>query len=870
MRPGTPTPMHTHHQAMVLPTSSDTTIERTQGKYEGKYEGMIQNGVPEGWGVLSAGITPNPDVPPNAKRYEGDWREGAFHGKGIKYYEGDGDLVNKKEYEGQWSKGMRNGVGIAYFPNGNPHFKCHWKDDQVDDSKEVIEYFDNGNVRYEGQMLFGLRCGYGTEYVTGDYRNHHSALSGRNVAPRKVYVGCWARGKKEGSGTLFYEDGCTPWYEGRWMDGERHGHGIDEGMRNGPGTTYYPNGKPHLKCHWKDDQIDESEEVIEHFYNGKVKYQGGFLDGLKHGQGIEYRGRGSDGVCRMAGTTGTSFRLIHQSGRCATNEGPVTGRRLSREALVLISGYGVWPLFNKSIATEAGAQCRQADIACSRAADRAFWQAMPVNVAMRWGGRMPNLTRIWCCHPAGDRAWCLDVVTALIEGHTEGRAAMVAEKRAEAKRRGEAADIPDGSLTTITFQTRSSPWHRQPRLARAPSLERVQAHEHIYTLGPLVGSSECLRVFDVPSTVDQKAEVLEQVPVAAEEGQPGPLANLEDIGPIEVSNVHMNNLVALNVWSTRLQVLGSVLVSRGCRRSLKSLKVKFIDATVVGNWVFQFAEALQTFASAVCIEGVSISIGSFHLDLLYRPFFPAAPSPVLKTLMSQLADQATVVRVDLRWSDLATPPTPAMLDMARGLAFNKATSAVVLGVDQPAQAAPATAPPALAIIEQIQPMPQVSELVLNKQTALAAGTQLANRMPNLQVLCVLGDVPVQQAFEAIKVIGCERELDMVAAMDIRGVGSGGIDIGEPREGFPQMTTLIVDLTVPAGVSDFVEFACSSTRSLLQLKCKALLLELRGLDASTRSLLESAVPAQLSSLEGTITLCSQQDDKLSIRSLRYSG
>jgi len=356
MQPGTHTPMHTHHQAMVLPTSSDTTTDMTQtvengplhdclleemmkenrlkivgamcevdlarahhGVFDrrndrlrgGKYEGMIRNGVPEGWGVLRITSSSNRHVSLNAKRYEGEWRGGLFHGDGIKYYGGAGDLINKKEYDGQWNHGRRNGEGTAYFPNGNPHFECHWKDDQIDDSKEVIEYYDNGSVRYEGQMLFGLRCGYGTEYVTGDYRNHHSALSGRNVAPRKVYVGCWARGKKEGSGTLFYEDGCTPWYEGRWMDGERHGHGVEydgrtsckkfegewsKGMRNGPGTTYYPNGKPHLKCHWKDDQIDESEEVIEHFYNGKVKYQGGFLDGLKHGQGIEY----NDDRCRLS------------------------------------------------------------------------------------------------------------------------------------------------------------------------------------------------------------------------------------------------------------------------------------------------------------------------------------------------------------------------------------------------------------------------------------------------------------------------------------------------------------------------------------------------------------------------------------------
>ncbi|CEM02488.1 unnamed protein product [Vitrella brassicaformis CCMP3155] len=306
------------------------------------------------------------------------------------------------------------------------------------------------------------------------------------------------------------------------------------------------------------------------------------------------------------------------------------------------------------------------------------------------------------------------------------------------------------------------------------------------------------RVFDVPSTVDQKAEVLKQVPVAAEEGQPGPLANLEDIGPMEVSSYLMLDQQGFTVWCTRLQELGSVLEARGCRRSLKSLKVKFVDETVVVPRLFQFAEALQTFVIAVCIGDAPISFTSaaprFHLDLslLHSPLFPSAPSPVLETLMRQLADQARQVTVDTRSADLATPPTPAMLDMARDLAFNKATSVHVFGVDQPAQAAPAPAHPDLAIIDRIQLMPQPSQLVLDKHTALAAGTQLASKMPNLRELYI-DNTTEERAAEAITAIGCEREPDVVAVSDIREVGSGAIDIGEHREGFPQINEVVVVL-----------------------------------------------------------------------------
>ncbi|CEM20307.1 unnamed protein product [Vitrella brassicaformis CCMP3155] len=555
------------------------------------------------------------------------------------------------------------------------------------------------------------------------------------------------------------------------------------------------------------------------------------------------------------------------------------GRRLPREDLILISGFGVWPLFSNSISMEAGAQCRQLDIDCSRAADRAFWQAMPVNVAKRWGGRMPKLTRTWCCHPAGEGAWCLDVITALIEGHTEARRAMVAEKRREAERRGEEADIADGSLTAITFEAAElsqeemlsvgrinpilPPVHAPPpslpaltsisgltahhrgigsRGWRVPSLQRVQAHEHVDTLGPLVSSSRCLRAFDVSSTVDQKAEVLEQVPVAAERHQ-GPLANLEGIGPIETRGV-LFNLQELDGWASELQL---ILVARGCCRSLRSLKVKLVDEAMVSHPVFLFAEDLQEFANAVCVDNVPLTltggVGIFDLVLLQSALFPPASSPILKTVLRQLAQQAAQVSVGLN-STLSTPldtPTPAMLDLARGLAFDKATRVLVANIDSLLQApaappAPAPGLAAVAIIEEMQPIPQASALVISERMTAAVGIELASKMPNLQQLLV-NSIPKGEAVRIADAIGCDS-----------------------RSGELSLVHL-----VPAGVTDVVEFACRSLRSLMQLSCEMVVLNLLGLDAATRDLLESAVPdhEQLAYVCGTIIVLQHDDNKLSI-------
>ncbi|CEM28274.1 unnamed protein product [Vitrella brassicaformis CCMP3155] len=103
-------------------------------------------------------------------------------------------LVNEEEYEGQWSKGRRNGVGIAYFPDGNPHFKCQRKDDEIGEREEVIEHSHNGNVKYKRGFLDGLRHGHGTEY--DDYYGPRPELGGRGFAHHKAYEGHGPRARK--------------------------------------------------------------------------------------------------------------------------------------------------------------------------------------------------------------------------------------------------------------------------------------------------------------------------------------------------------------------------------------------------------------------------------------------------------------------------------------------------------------------------------------------------------------------------------------------------------------------------------------------------------------------------------------------------
>lgn len=92
------------------------------------------------------------------KMYEGETRNGLFHGQGTYYY------INGDKYEGQYKEGEMHGLGSYHFSNG---------------------------YRYEGEFRDNKTHGEGTLYYT----------DGRK------YVGMFKEGKRHGSGTFQYPDG---------------------------------------------------------------------------------------------------------------------------------------------------------------------------------------------------------------------------------------------------------------------------------------------------------------------------------------------------------------------------------------------------------------------------------------------------------------------------------------------------------------------------------------------------------------------------------------------------------------------------------------------------------------------------------------
>ena len=83
------------------------------------YEGDLKHGTQSGWGIVYQ----------NDKIYfEGEWRFGLRHGKGIRY------MLNG-QYEGNWRYGVRHGNGLSILSNGTK-INQKWFHGELSEEKE--------------------------------------------------------------------------------------------------------------------------------------------------------------------------------------------------------------------------------------------------------------------------------------------------------------------------------------------------------------------------------------------------------------------------------------------------------------------------------------------------------------------------------------------------------------------------------------------------------------------------------------------------------------------------------------------------------------------------------------------------------------
>ena len=173
--------------------------------------------------------------------YEGEWRHGREHGRGV--------LLAKDRtvlYDGEFTDGRLHGRGICHLPNG---------------------------ATYRGDFRENARHGRGEYrsprggFFVGDWKDNKRHGRGRFELPDgSVYDGEWVRDARHGKGTLELPEGTV--YKGNWVEDRFEGRGecvspdgsIYEGTwragkREGRGALRWPNGA-NYEGRFKDDKID--------------------------------------------------------------------------------------------------------------------------------------------------------------------------------------------------------------------------------------------------------------------------------------------------------------------------------------------------------------------------------------------------------------------------------------------------------------------------------------------------------------------------------------------------------------------------------------------------------------------------------------
>ena len=208
------------------------------------------------------------NIPPNGKRkiyypngnikYEGDYMNDKFEGKGILYYEN-----GNKHYEGNFVNNKFEGKGIIYYENGDIGYEGDFENDKSEG--KGIFYYENGIKGYEGDFVNNKFEGKGILYYENGDIN---------------YEGDFVNNKFEGKGILYYESGYIN-YEGD----------FDNNVFEGKGILYYENGNKHYEGDFVND-IFEGKGIL-YYENGDIFYEGDYINGRYEGKGILYYENGN-------------------------------------------------------------------------------------------------------------------------------------------------------------------------------------------------------------------------------------------------------------------------------------------------------------------------------------------------------------------------------------------------------------------------------------------------------------------------------------------------------------------------------------------------------------------------------------------------
>lgn len=129
---------------------------------------------------------------------------------------------------GEFKNGIPEGQGTLFFQDGNVSYQGEIY--MFSPHGRGKEYREDGTLKYEGDFVKGRRTGTGKEYNKaqvliyegGIERDQYQGVGALYTSEGKlIYHGEFREGVPWGHGTEFAEDGITPIYIGKFVDGVR-------------------------------------------------------------------------------------------------------------------------------------------------------------------------------------------------------------------------------------------------------------------------------------------------------------------------------------------------------------------------------------------------------------------------------------------------------------------------------------------------------------------------------------------------------------------------------------------------------------------------------------------------------------------------
>jgi hypothetical protein len=271
----------------VLHGNGVSYYDKSYGENVVQYEGSYENGLRNGHGKLYYNS--------NNLWYEGDWKDGQFHGKGKSY--SDGIVV----YDGHWDNHIMTGFGKEYYSDGLLKYDGYFDNDLYHGQGTL--YFKSG-FKFVGELVYG-DFGQGVFYQNVD--GHYIVLEQiENGVGTKVYnngdyyVGNIKNGKANGSGK-YYDSDSHLVYDGEFLEDKYHGKGsyfIDElDVMEGQ----FIKGEISQGKYYVDDRLIYEGQFENSNFHGHGKlyiydrlfYEGEFIEGSRSGFGKEFNIEGS-------------------------------------------------------------------------------------------------------------------------------------------------------------------------------------------------------------------------------------------------------------------------------------------------------------------------------------------------------------------------------------------------------------------------------------------------------------------------------------------------------------------------------------------------------------------------------------------------